>query len=249
MKNIVINDKIYELNLKPISDDDSYTGKAYRMQIGNDLLAVKIYRTEKLYDAEEDGEWFPSFEEIQKFNQLSSQVQPILLSNVTVYNEDGDYIGCGSYYVNETEGPISNLLFRLPISKFFNDIFKLEESISLLTKEKIVIDDWNTSNIKFGNITSNPADERIYAFDDSNYQICSDFSCKTVASFNRECFNDLAMDILEDYYCLVKPDYGECKTFRNILSKQSDKFRFLERDSRNYPNIGSYLEDRVKIKK
>ena len=245
--NIKINNQMYTINSNPISSRNTYTGKAYRLQVGSDLLAVKIYRTNKLYSDEEQDEWFPLEEEVDTFMKLADDVEPILLSRMIVGDEKKDYVGCANYYITEVHGDTRKSIFYMPITKFFECFFDLEEKIPIFTNNFIMLDDWNIDNIKYGIISKDPDRERIYMFDDSNYRLAC-CSKKLLTLMNEKCFDNLAIDIVDSY---VKGNwvYGEYHDYFESVRDKKHLFEYLEKDSRGYPNMSTYFNDIVKSKR
>ena len=244
-KNIKINNEIYQLELEPIIKRPTYSGKIYRLQIKDNLMAIKLYRTQKCDNYEIQDDWFPPLKDITKFIELSSQTFPLLLSNSIVLDENDKYIGCSSYYVSDSNDTSKMTIFDIPREQFFFDIFSLEEQLSICSNNHILINDLSIFNLKFGTITKNPNKERIYFFDDSNYRL-ADYNIKIIETENHEEFNEFGLNILEYYFdsnLYFKEQYAE---FLYEVSRNKNVFSFIEKESRDYLTISDFLQDRVK---
>lgn len=245
-KNIKINDQIYKMKLQAISKEKTYSGTVYPLQVEENLMAIKIYRTKKDFPSEQQDDWFPPLEDIQEFIEVSYQSFPFLLSNCIVLDEENKYIGCGTYCVTETKGDTKQIIFDLPRDKFFQDTDKLREQIPVLSKAKISLSDCSIDNIKFGTITKKPKEERLYIFDDSNYRIEEDYDIKTITKENDKCFNELALDILYFYLHTNQIPLDICYEILDEVRKHNDHFSFLEKESRGYLNMNEFLLDYTK---
>lgn len=245
IQNIKINGKFYELPATPVSNQRTYSGSVYRLQVEAKDMAIKIYRTEKEYEEEEQDEWFPSQKDMEKFIELSDEVRPILLSNMMVFDSKDHYIGCGSYYINEIKGNTQDIIFNLSCSKFFADIFALRDQIPYVSKNYIELDDWYMGNLKYGTIDRSPDTEKLYCFDDSNYCI-SKGSVDMVTNSNYCCLNRLALNILGCYFQKHHYLKEEYRDFLYVVKRYSNYFEFLEKESRGYSTLDEFLKDRVK---
>ena len=110
-----------------------------------------------------------------------------------------------------------------------------------------MLDDWNIDNIKYGTISKEPDRERIYMFDDSNYRLlCGSGDLLTL--MNEKCFDNLAIDVVDGY---VRDNWkcGEYHDYIESVRKKKRLFEYLEKDSRGYPNMSTYFNDRVKSKR
>lgn len=100
-RKIYIAGKDYVLPDNPIAKAGA-TGTVYRLCVGQEDLAVKIYHPEPILG--DDDIWYPPIDELEYFIDFSKETLPILLSRYAVYNEDMQYCGCATDYISETRG-------------------------------------------------------------------------------------------------------------------------------------------------
>ena len=234
VRNIKINGKIYELPEKTINSKETFSGNVYRLQVENEELAVKIYHSINRDDPD-DIDFFPPQEDLEKFIEISPKMDPILLSNHMVLDLENNYIGCTSYFVEETKKDIGKVIRNLPCNQLFTNIFLLIERIPEVSKYRIALDDWSLDNLKYGTIRNQVESEKIYCFDDSNYRMNKEDSIRVITNTNYACANRLAEDILGDlnlYHVLFgKMRYSSCY------------FEYLERQCRGYKNLEEYSKE------
>ena len=241
IKKIKMNEKVYELPLIPISKEETFSGYVYRLQAENEDLAVKIYHSSCRYD--DQIEWFPPQRDLEEFIEVSKEVFPMLLSHKMVFDLENHYIGCASYYIEETEGNIGKVIESLPCSELFTHIFSLIEQVPIISKHYIELDDLAIDNLKYGTIKKDSSKSRIYSFDDSNYTVNKENSMKTIMEDNYDCFNRLAEDFL-DYYLPSR--------YYELLKKMKcsgNYFELLEKVCRGYSNLGEFVKDYTLRKK
>ena len=234
IRNIKINGKIYTLPEKTINQKETYSGSVYHLQIETEDLAVKIYHSVNRYDPE-DTDFFPPQEDLEKFIELSPQVEPLLLSNHRVLDLEDNYIGCSSYFIKETKNDIETVIRNLPCDQLFMNIFSFIEKIPEVSKYRIALDDWSLDNLKYGIIRNQEDNEKIYCFDDSNYRINREDSIRVITNTNYACANRLAEDILDNlnlYHTLI-----------GKMRYSSSYFEYLEKQCRGYKNLDEYAKE------
>ena len=246
-RNIKINGKIFKLDLSNGSKP-SYSGTVYQLSDGKDNLAIKIYRDKPKNKYEMKNIWFPKEESLDQFIKVSEDIYPILLSKSKVLDEEDNYIGCSSYYVTETQGSTKEFIYEMPIDMLFENLYSLKKQISVISKARIILDDWRLDNIKYGTITKFPNIERIYSFDDSSY-VVSDISSDEILNINYQVFDGLANDLLHYFYNQNKLDSGLYFSFRLSLKAKKNTFEYIEKNSRGYNNLKEFLLDYPKVYK
>lgn len=234
IKSIKIKEKIYMLPKRSINKKETFSGDVYHLQVEDSDLAVKIYHSINRDDPD-DMDFFPPQEDLEKFIELSSKMEPLLLSNHMVLDLENNYIGCTSYFVEETRKDIEEVIRNLPCDQLFTNIFLLIERIPEVSKYRIALDDWSLDNLKYGTIRNQVRSEKIYCFDDSNYRINREDSIRVITNTNYACANRLAEDILDSlnlYHALIgKMRYSTCY------------FEYLERQCRGYKNLDEYSKE------
>lgn len=231
IKNIVINDKMYELENKAISNP-GFSGTCYRLKEGDLDLAVKIYHSEHPYG--DDDLWYPDIDTLKYFIDKRENLSPIILSQYEVLDEYGNYVGCASPFVHETRGKTSETIWTLPRDLFFTYFYNLFKIVPEVSKVGIVLDDWSICNIKLGHPTGH--DEGIYSFDDSNYYIDKD------TTFNNLICDSLVKDIVS-YYIEDKYTPDITNTIMKMLRNGKNCLAFLENNSAGYNCVGEFIDD------
>ena len=245
IKNIKINDKQIELDISNGSKP-SYSGTVYELDAESDKLAIKIYRSSPRDKYEIKNSWFPTEEDLERFIEVSNSTYPILLSHDKVMDQDDKYIGCSTYYVTETKGNTKELIYEMPFTELFESIYSLKEQIPIISKAKIMLDDWRLDNIKYGTISKFPNIERFYSFDDSCYSIGnSDY--EHILNCNYRCFDGLANDLAHYFYNQKDMDDIYFYGFRLLLKGKLNTFEYIEETSRGYENLGEYLIEYPKV--
>ena len=247
IKNIKINGHSFELDLSNGSIP-GYSGTVYKLVNNSEDLAVKIYRSKIEYVGENQDDWFPTSDELEHFINFSSIMYPIILSRYKVLDENDKYIGCCGYYVEETKGKTEEIIFDFPRDDLFKNIHGLYSKIPMVSLAGIILDDWRIENIKYGTITKFPQEERLYVFDDSNYEK-SDLDTKSILTLNYSCFEDFILDLVQYFYRYSKysntcgKDKNLYENFTNMIRLSKNRFNYLEEKSKDYPNIKEFLFD------
>ena len=236
---------MYQLPSKPITEKKTYSGTVYRLQVEERDMAIKVYRTEKMYEEEEMDDWFPPYQDMEVFLKASSEVFPFLLSDIIVFDEKDHYIGCGCYFVTETMGNTSNILFDITLNDFFTYIFSLEEKIPVISKYHISLDDLSIGNARLGTISGVPNISKLYMFDDSNYRVSED-SIKEITNDNYTSFSDFIYQLISDYYSAHQYTNREYVFVLKELRRKDNYLKFLEKESRGYSNMNEFLLDYIK---
>ena len=246
-RNIKINGNFFKLDLSNGSKP-SYSGTVYQLNDGKDDLAIKIYRDKPKSKYEIKDIWFPKEESLEYFIKVSEDIYPILLSKSKVLDEEDKYIGCSSYYVTETQGSTKEFIYEMPIDMLFENLYFLKDQIPVISKSKIILEDWRLDNIKYGTITRFPNVERIYSFDDSSYVI-SDISYDEILTINYQVFDGLANDLLHYFYNQNNVDSGPYFSFRLSLEAKKQVFEYIEENSKGYNSLKEFLLDYPKVYK
>lgn len=243
IRNIVINDELYKLNLKNGIHGKS-SGVCYHLQDKNQDLAVKIY-----YNKHGDND-FPEDWEIEIFGEIHTQVLPVVLSQAPVYNEKGDYIGCCSPYLYETKGKTREILYTLPRDYILNCLSRLEETIPVFSENRIELCDWSIYNVMLSEGKMLPFD--MHLIDDTFYRLTKS-NPQLLTQENRGCLSDLIISIIENH-TLNGVDYSvsNCPYFLNLRSTLGEKYdpiTYLEKESRGYFNLDDYFRDYLEVQK
>ncbi len=231
IKNIIINDELFELKGDPIGRGE-LSGVTYRLRRDNLDLAVKLYYHEHPFG--DDDSWYPDIHTLEYFTEISHDVYPILLSHYKVEDENHNYVGCASPFIEETRGPTGDAIWNLPRDSFFTYFYKIFGQIPKLSKAGVVLDDWNINNIRLGNPVS--YEEGIYCFDDSNYFLSDDVSSNNL--IDNELIENILCDYIEDKYSYDL----QSKVLEGLKSKRN-YIDFLEKNSLGYATIGEFLND------
>lgn len=231
IKNIIINDKMYTLENKVIGEGEM-SGVTYRLKKDNLDLAVKLYYPKHPFG--DDDNWYPDIHTLEYFTEIAHDVYPVILSHYKVEDENHNYVGCASPFIEETRGITRDAIWSLPRDLFFTYFYRVFEQIPKLSKAGIVLDDWHIDNMRLGN----PAnyEEGIYCFDDSNYFLSDDTSSNNLID------NSLIEDIVGDYF-EDKNSYDAKRKLLRILRKSGYYIDYLERASYGYENVGEFLDD------
>lgn len=247
-KNIVINNQLYQLPLTHAIKGET-SGICYHLKNENVDWAVKLYykNEEKIYQI------YPTLLELQKICSIQKQVVPVMVSEYPVFDEFNQYIGCCSPFIDETRGKTCEILYKESVDLILEGLYKIQETLSIFTKNYIEVSDWSLSNMKFGSVKN--LDFGMYLYDDSFYGL-SDVPKWHLAERNAAELNHLIYTIISDYY-----DYHNKKEDAFLLSEEELGYRdafcnrfnywersesslvLLEKESHKFPNLEAYLED------
>lgn len=212
------------------------SGTVYRLDTGDEDLAVKIYHSEPILD--DDEIYYPTIGDLNYFIDFSPEVLPILLSKYAVEDEDHQYVGCATDFITETRGSTTDALFTLPKDIIFNYLHQLWDTIPTLDAWGISSSDWSLSNIMLGKSRRLP--EGIYLFDDSNYEVSREHTDNIWEA------NFLIEEIVEEY-CSSRFDEEIYRRILSRVSQQDNPLAYLERQCKNHKTIGSSLDQQAKI--
>lgn len=234
-KRIVIAGVKYDLEL--IDEKCGQTTVCYRLQVLKRKIdyAIKLYRS---FD-------YLELEDIARLQEFYLDSFPICLSEYPVFDEECNYIGSATSYIEEKYGPTEKVIYQVPLEKIYMYLSQLEEKIALVTMKKLVLWDWGVGNLLYGRGQDLPLG--LYMIDDNGYYFDSQI---TFEENRRELFyliNDIIANFVFRYAESLKDPVSE-----RILTpylKSEDSFSLLKTESRNYSSLQDYLLDKVEFVK
>lgn len=144
-------------------------GDVYRALVGDRLLSVKLYHSHE--DFLEGYRYYPDEQTLSKFIELAPSVNPVLLSQFFVTDEEGNYIGCARDYIEPTRSNTTEALFSMPKEQALQYFYAIKEKIPIFTENDVFLFDWHKGNAMLGSVQQGP--EQLYVFDDSGYELHS----------------------------------------------------------------------------
>ncbi len=233
IKNVVVNEKVYQLNTEN-GIHGKTTGECYRLKVGEEDLAVKIYY--------KNADYLPE-NELAIFNKIHEKTIPILISKYPVFSESGDYIGEATPFIEEIKGKTEDILYQLPKDVIIEGLEEIQEKLPIFNQNYISLYDMGVHNMKIGK--GNHLPFGIYMIDDSFHMI-SDLDTEF---HNQQEFYRLLRSIVKLHFekkggLLGKEDYLD-----SFIEKITSLDLFyctipnLEKQMANYENFQEYLDD------
>lgn len=229
-KTIIIDEKPYTLELK--NGKMGSSGTVYHLKTDSEDLAVKIFHKKSKNNIIE--KWYPNIKELNYFIKNRILVDPVILSNHVVLDANGKYIGSSSPYIYTLGN--NDLLYTLPTDFVIANLEKIISSIPKFNELGITLCDWCFQNLIIG--STDGKGPKIYLIDDSFYELNTPF-------FNENEINNLIEDIIINHPFFME-HYNLLYVFFKEFKKAGDYFYYLEKESKGYDNLGTFLEDRGK---
>lgn len=231
---IYINDEKYVINPSTDYLNEGASGTCYKVRKNDKLLTVKLYRSQPIQN--DDEVIFPDENTLEILTQLSTLVDPILLSRFITRDEDGNYTGCARYYIEPTTTDTTKAIFQLPKDVALTHFKKIEEKIPIFDRAGIVVDDWNSYNLMLGKIAN--GDESLFLFDDSNY-----FQSSYANNYGE--FMHLMEDLVEEYLQSLSMNYKQSSIIKELRNSGSP-ISFFDNISKDCDTLGESVLAYVK---